>query len=63
MIGTPALTRWATLWRPCGAEPPERLKKEAIEFHLEGLREDRLPIPEATTHRATIEPGLTAYER
>lgn len=23
--------------------------KEAIEFHLEGLREDGLPIPETTT--------------
>lgn len=23
--------------------------KEAIEFHLEGLREEGLPIPEATT--------------
>lgn len=27
----------------------ERLMKEAIEFHLEGLREDGLPIPEPTT--------------
>ena len=25
----------------------ERLMKEAIEFHLEGLREDGLPIPAA----------------
>jgi predicted RNase H-like HicB family nuclease len=26
-------------------EETERLMKEAIEFHLEGLREDGLPIP------------------
>jgi len=30
-------------------EETERLMKEAVEFHLEGLREDGLPIPEATT--------------
>jgi len=30
-------------------EETERLMKEAIEFHLEGLREDGLPIPEPTT--------------
>ena len=27
----------------------ERFMKEAIEFHLEGLREDGLPIPAAST--------------
>jgi predicted RNase H-like HicB family nuclease len=27
----------------------ERLMKEAIAFHLDGLREDGLPIPPATT--------------
>jgi hypothetical protein len=27
----------------------ERLMKKAIEFHLEGLREDGIPIPEPTT--------------
>jgi predicted RNase H-like HicB family nuclease len=27
----------------------ERLIKEAIEFHLDGLREDGLPIPAPTT--------------
>jgi len=27
----------------------QRQIKEAIEFHLEGLREDGLPIPEPTT--------------
>jgi predicted RNase H-like HicB family nuclease len=27
----------------------ERLMKEAIEFHLEGLREDGLPVPAPTT--------------
>jgi len=30
-------------------EEAERLMKEAIEFHIEGLREDGLPIPEPTT--------------
>ena len=30
-------------------EETERLMKEAIEFHLEGLREDGLPIPTPTT--------------
>jgi predicted RNase H-like HicB family nuclease len=30
-------------------EETERLMKEAIEFHLEGLREYGLPIPEPTT--------------
>jgi predicted RNase H-like HicB family nuclease len=27
----------------------ERLMKEALEFHIEGLREDGLPIPMPTT--------------
>jgi predicted RNase H-like HicB family nuclease len=27
----------------------ERMMKEAIEFHLQGLREDGLPIPEPVT--------------
>jgi predicted RNase H-like HicB family nuclease len=27
----------------------ERLIREAVEFHLEGLREDGLPIPPPTT--------------
>lgn len=27
----------------------ERLIREAIQFHLEGMREDGEPIPEATT--------------
>ncbi|MEE9212146.1 MAG: type II toxin-antitoxin system HicB family antitoxin [Phycisphaeraceae bacterium] len=30
-------------------EEVERLIREAIEFHIEGLREDGLPIPEPTT--------------
>jgi predicted RNase H-like HicB family nuclease len=30
-------------------EETESLMKEAIEFHLEGLREDGLPIPAPTT--------------
>jgi predicted RNase H-like HicB family nuclease len=30
-------------------EETERLMKEAIEFHLEGLKEDGLPVPAPTT--------------
>jgi predicted RNase H-like HicB family nuclease len=30
-------------------EETERLMKEAIDFHLEGLREDGLPIPPPAT--------------
>ncbi len=30
-------------------EEVERLIREAIEFHLEGMREDGAPIPEPTT--------------
>lgn len=29
--------------------------RDAIEFHLEGLREDGLPIPEATTQVDVVE--------
>ena len=31
------------------------LMQEAVEFHLDGLREDGLPIPEPRTAVATIE--------
>ncbi len=31
------------------AEEAEREMREAIEFHLEGLREDGLPIPEPSS--------------
>lgn len=34
----------------------EREIKEAIRFHLDGLREDGLPIPEATALCEYIEP-------
>jgi len=30
-------------------EETERLIKEGIEFHIEGLREDGLPVPEPAT--------------
>jgi predicted RNase H-like HicB family nuclease len=36
-------------------EDIERLMQEAIEFHIEGLREDGLPIPEPTTAVSVIE--------
>jgi predicted RNase H-like HicB family nuclease len=36
-------------------EEVKRLMQEAIEFHLEGLREDGLPIPEPTTSVALVE--------
>lgn len=36
-------------------EEVEVLIKEAIEFHLEGLREDGMPIPEPTTITQNVE--------
>ncbi|MDQ6698640.1 MAG: type II toxin-antitoxin system HicB family antitoxin [Acidobacteriota bacterium] len=36
-------------------EEVKRNIKEAIEFHLEGMREDGLPIPEPTTEAAYAE--------
>jgi len=36
-------------------EEIELLIREAIEFHLEGLREEGLPIPEPTTIAKAVE--------
>lgn len=36
-------------------EEVERLMQEAIQFHIEGLREDVLPIPEPTTAVSVVE--------
>ncbi len=36
-------------------EEVEQMIREAIEFHLEGLREEGLPIPEPTTITQAIE--------
>lgn len=36
-------------------EEVEVLIKEAIEFHLEGLRENGMPIPEPTTITQNVE--------
>ncbi len=36
-------------------EAVERNIKEAIELHLEGLREEGLPIPEPSTHCQYVE--------
>jgi predicted RNase H-like HicB family nuclease len=36
-------------------EEVTRLMQEALAFHLEGLREDGLPIPEATTRVVYID--------
>jgi predicted RNase H-like HicB family nuclease len=36
-------------------EETEREIQEAIEFHLEGLRADGLPIPEPTSRAAYVE--------
>lgn len=33
----------------------KELMREAIEFHIEGLREDGLPIPAPSTEVATVE--------
>jgi predicted RNase H-like HicB family nuclease len=36
-------------------EEVERLIQEAIEFHLEGLREEGLPIPTASSFAGVVE--------
>ncbi|MGB9178223.1 MAG: type II toxin-antitoxin system HicB family antitoxin [Pyrinomonadaceae bacterium] len=36
-------------------EETEQQIREAIEFHLRGLREDGLPIPEPTSHVDYVE--------
>lgn len=36
-------------------EEAEQLIREAIEYHLQGLREDGLPIPQAASHVEYIE--------
>lgn len=36
----------------------EREMREAIAFHLEGLREDGLPVPEPTARWAYVEAGI-----
>ncbi len=36
-------------------EDTEQLMREAIEFHLEGMRADGLPIPEPTTRTDYVE--------
>lgn len=36
-------------------EETKQLMREAIEIHIEGLREDGLPIPEPSTEVATVE--------
>lgn len=36
-------------------EETEREMREAIEFHLEGLRDEGQPIPEATSRMAYVE--------
>jgi predicted RNase H-like HicB family nuclease len=41
-------------------EEVEKLIREAIEFHLEGMREDGDPIPEPTTVAAMLPVGSAA---
>jgi predicted RNase H-like HicB family nuclease len=36
-------------------EETEELMKEAIEFHLDGLKEEKLPIPDPTTRARSVE--------
>ncbi len=36
-------------------EETKQMIQEAIEFHLEGMREDGLPIPAPTTHAEYVE--------
>jgi predicted RNase H-like HicB family nuclease len=35
-------------------EEIERVFQEALEFHIAGLREDGLPVPEPTTEAGTV---------
>jgi predicted RNase H-like HicB family nuclease len=35
-------------------EETQKLIREAIQFHLEGLKEDNLPIPEPTTSAEVV---------
>ena len=39
----------------------EELIKEAIEFHLDGLKEEKLPIPEPTTHARSVEVAVSKH--
>jgi predicted RNase H-like HicB family nuclease len=39
-------------------EETERLVREAIEFHLAGLQEDGLPIPEPSSHVEYVDVAL-----
>jgi predicted RNase H-like HicB family nuclease len=41
-------------------EEVEKLIREAIEFHLEGMREDGDPIPEPTTHAVELSVEIPA---
>lgn len=36
-------------------EETKQMIQEAIDFHLEGMREEGLPIPEPTTHAEYVE--------
>jgi predicted RNase H-like HicB family nuclease len=38
----------------CTKEETQQLIWEAIQFHLEGLREDRLPIPEPSASAEVV---------
>jgi len=42
--GSPGARRWA--WTLCSNKEAETQIREAIEFHLEGMREDGTPIPQ-----------------
>ncbi len=41
-------------------EETERNLQEAVEFHLDGMREDGLPIPFSSTQSGQIEVALAA---
>ena len=36
-------------------EEAEQLIREAIQFHIEGLREENLPVPEPSSHFEYVE--------
>ncbi len=51
----PAASRSAIRWNEVKAEI-----REAIEFHLEGMREDGLPIPKPSSRAEYVEVGERA---
>ncbi|OGG45837.1 MAG: hypothetical protein A3F84_05815 [Candidatus Handelsmanbacteria bacterium RIFCSPLOWO2_12_FULL_64_10] len=45
------------------AEEVQRLIREAIGLHIEGLKEEGLPVPEPVTHCEYVSPGRRTATR